>query len=179
MSSGLGKEIKSIRKQKKLTQKEVAKAAGISEITLRKYEAESVPLKMDTLQKIADAFKITLAQLLDHEMVTAMKKHANAFDGLLAILADMYGYADVKLVESEFGDACYYLIGEGDERFIIHEMDFDVILDMVNKSVQPVIERMKDTRPEAEIINEISIDLNSSENRKAIAELKKKWKHNN
>lgn len=55
MRSSLGQEIKSIRKEMGLTQKQLAKKAGVSEITIRKYEAESVPLKNDTLSKIAIA----------------------------------------------------------------------------------------------------------------------------
>lgn len=67
MRKNLGDEIKNIRKEKKLTQKELALKAGISEITVRKYEAESIPLKMDTLEKIAEALELHKYYFFGHD----------------------------------------------------------------------------------------------------------------
>lgn len=58
MKISTGEEIKKQRKKQGLTQKDLAKKAGIAEITLRKYEAESIPLKADTLSKIAAALNL-------------------------------------------------------------------------------------------------------------------------
>ena len=58
MKITIGEEIKKERKEACLTQKELAKKAGIAEITLRKYEAESIAMTTDTLIKIARALDL-------------------------------------------------------------------------------------------------------------------------
>lgn len=59
----LGQNIKKYRKEKKLTQKELASLAGVNEVTIRSYEAEKYRPKIETLQKIAEALDVSLAAL--------------------------------------------------------------------------------------------------------------------
>ena len=59
----LGQNIKKYRKEKKLTQKELASLAGVNEVTIRSYEAEKYRPKIETLQKIADALDVSIATL--------------------------------------------------------------------------------------------------------------------
>lgn len=59
----IGNKIKAIRKEKKLTQKELGKLIGKSEISIRKYEAsDNVPL--DAILSIAKAFDIDVVTLI-------------------------------------------------------------------------------------------------------------------
>lgn len=59
----IGNKIKTIRKDKKLTQKEFGKLIGKSEISVRKYEANSnVPL--DVILEIAKVFELDAASLI-------------------------------------------------------------------------------------------------------------------
>lgn len=59
----IGQNIKKYRKEKKITQKELATLVGVNEVTIRSYEAEKYRPKIETLKKIADALNISIAEL--------------------------------------------------------------------------------------------------------------------
>lgn len=62
---GLAKNIQSLRKEKGLTQEELAKNSGIAYATLVKLEQGLlVNPTLKTLQKLADVFKITIDELI-------------------------------------------------------------------------------------------------------------------
>lgn len=54
----VGKNIKKYRKEKKMTQKELATLVGVNEVTIRSYEAEKYRPKIETIQKIAKALDV-------------------------------------------------------------------------------------------------------------------------
>lgn len=58
-------DIQRIRKEKGLTQAELAKKAGLSEIAIRKYENGDRKPKIETLRCIATALGVPLYELLD------------------------------------------------------------------------------------------------------------------
>lgn len=58
-----GEKIKEARIKKGLTQKELANAANLSEIAIRKYEAGSRQPKIETLQKISIVLDVPLSHL--------------------------------------------------------------------------------------------------------------------
>lgn len=60
----LGENIKRLRKDKGLTQKELAKLSGVSVPTLQRYENENKGLNFEKIKKIADALEVTTSQLL-------------------------------------------------------------------------------------------------------------------
>lgn len=60
-----GEKIKKYRLIHKMTQKELAKSAGISESTLQKYELESRVPKLEQLKKLADVMGIPANALMD------------------------------------------------------------------------------------------------------------------
>lgn len=60
----VGKKIREIRKEKKLTQKELGKACGIDEANIRKYENGKQKPKVENLKKIADALDVPIQILL-------------------------------------------------------------------------------------------------------------------
>ena len=57
--------IQKIRKERGFTQAELAKKAGISEISVRKYESGERRPKIETLSKIAIALNIPVADLFE------------------------------------------------------------------------------------------------------------------
>lgn len=59
----LGNKIKEIRKKNKLTQKEFAKRIDVSEISIRKYEANQRNPSLKILAKISKEFNIDLSKL--------------------------------------------------------------------------------------------------------------------
>lgn len=64
----LGNDIQKYRKEKKLTQLELAKRAGLSEISIRKYENGDRKPKIEAVQKIAEALDISPYSLYSFEM---------------------------------------------------------------------------------------------------------------
>lgn len=67
----VGQNIKRIRTEKKITQKQLAAWAGLNEVTIRGYEAENYKPKIETLRRIADALKVPLHDLEDTEYANA------------------------------------------------------------------------------------------------------------
>jgi len=60
----IGKRIKKIRSDKGLTQKQLAKIAGIGEMTISQYERGIRQPKVEQLQRIVNALGISMSQLL-------------------------------------------------------------------------------------------------------------------
>lgn len=69
----VGKNIRKHRKEKKLTQKQLASILGVSEGMISQYESKET-LKLDTIKKIAKALDINYFELLDDETI---KKNVN------------------------------------------------------------------------------------------------------
>lgn len=60
-----GEKIRQVRKRRNLTQKQLGELAGIAEPTIRRYELGKLNPKFETLQKIASALDVYIADLLD------------------------------------------------------------------------------------------------------------------
>ena len=59
--------LKELRKEKKLSQKEIAKEMGISEKTLSRWENGESQIKPEKTQKLADLFGVSIGNLLGYE----------------------------------------------------------------------------------------------------------------
>ena len=60
----LGKRIKELREAKKLTQKELADQFGLKDATIGLYEVEKRNPSIDTLNRLADFFEVSVDYLL-------------------------------------------------------------------------------------------------------------------
>lgn len=171
-----GFKIKEIRKRKGLTQKQLGEKCGMYESQIRKYENGKANPKMETLQKIADALGCSLIALTGMEEYKKTEEYkigmrsVEAHDGILALLKNIYGDVQEKDVQQEYGESFYYLIGKTPDTFILYESDIHDLQNYIESSLPIVVDRLKDTRPEEDIIAEIINDLNSPE---YIAEVKK------
>lgn len=77
----IGAKIKALRKEKKLTQKELGKLIGKSEISVRKYEASNnVPI--DVIRDIANALDVDITGLISDT------NKLDPLDSLQAYLSD-------------------------------------------------------------------------------------------
>ncbi len=65
MRKNIGDNIKSIRKQKGISQKELAKALNVSQAAVSQFEKGSTSLKLGTIQKIATALDVPYLYLID------------------------------------------------------------------------------------------------------------------
>ncbi|ENY93508.1 hypothetical protein HMPREF1093_03584 [Hungatella hathewayi 12489931] len=95
----IGKKIKELRKQKKLTQKRLSKLTGIAEITIRQYEADKYNPKMENLQKIANALSVSIVELIP-ESSPLQKEQLERVDHLAQFLEVLNN----PLVTSEFSN---------------------------------------------------------------------------
>ncbi len=60
-------KLKELRKQKKLTQVEIAKILNMAQTTYAGYETEQREPSIDTLKQIADFYNVSLDYLCEHE----------------------------------------------------------------------------------------------------------------
>lgn len=63
--SAIGEKIKTLRKERKSTQKELANEIGVTASTITKYEIGQLEPNLETLTKIADTFNISISALVE------------------------------------------------------------------------------------------------------------------
>lgn len=71
----IGEKIRYFRKESGYTQKELAELSGIATITLQQYELEKRVPVLDNLQKISDALKISLLDLVGNNEYKKVIRH--------------------------------------------------------------------------------------------------------
>lgn len=75
MMKSLGEVLHRIRKERKLTQDELGKLTGTSQMTVKRLEASAVGTRLDNLVAVADALKVNLSDLfLEIEGKPSQKK---------------------------------------------------------------------------------------------------------
>ena len=175
----IGEQIKTFRKKAGYTQKQLAEICNVAEITIRQYELGKRQPRIEQLEKIANALDVSLIQIMEHIPLEQYKTtdeykktmiKVSAYEGILAILQHIYGNIEEKDVQDKYGEAPYYLVGKGKNSFVLYEENIEKLLNYVTTTIPLIVDEMKDTRPEQEIINEIKTDLNSPE---TIATVKK------
>jgi transcriptional regulator with XRE-family HTH domain len=63
-----GQKLKSIRKERKISQTELAQASGVAQRTISSYETDlSIPRTSNQLRKIADVLGVTPADLVSDD----------------------------------------------------------------------------------------------------------------
>lgn len=164
-----GTKIKEIRKQKGLTQKQLGDLCGIADSNIRKYENGKQNPKIETLQKIADALGCSLITLTGMERYKETDEYKNSmksidvYNAVLALLKNIYGEVQEKDVQQEYGESFYYLIGKEPNTFVLYEDDITNLQNYIESSLPIVVDKIKDTRPENVIREEITKDLNDPE----------------
>ena len=72
-------KIQQLRKERRMSQAELARKAGISEISIRKYENGDRKPKIETLQRIANALDVDLDLFLTSSHISFPKNMTNLF----------------------------------------------------------------------------------------------------
>jgi transcriptional regulator with XRE-family HTH domain len=62
----IGKNLRKLRRRRKVTQKQVAEATGLSRYSIVCYESNKARPKMENIQLIANAFSIEPEDLIEH-----------------------------------------------------------------------------------------------------------------
>ena len=99
----IGQNIKSIRKQKKITQKALANGTGIAEATIVRYEKEKFIPTIKQVEKIAEFLNVTPYEIMgvhywnEKHNTELLSKESNLFD----IMSDLYG-EDISSMFNDF-----------------------------------------------------------------------------
>lgn len=87
----------------------------------------------------------------------------DAIHGTIAILKEIYGEITEQTVEEKYGDSFYYLVGKGENKFILYKGDIDKLLEYIKTPVPFLVNEMKDSREKKEVIAQIKSELNDPE----------------
>ena len=170
--SNIGENIKRIRKEKGYSQKQLAEKLGTTPQNLAQYENGKRIPKIETLDKIASALDVFIADINEDitwnerkntSEVKRINKEINAIEGIIAILNDIYGDVTEKDVQTEYGESFYYLVGNNDMPFILYEGDIEYLYNYIKSSLPFIVDAKKDSRAEELVINEIKAGLNDPE----------------
>lgn len=81
MNNTIGENIKKVRKQKHMTQRELAEAIGMRDAAISQYEKGIVTPPLETLKQLADVLGINPADLIDYTpMEKALEQWAENYD---------------------------------------------------------------------------------------------------
>lgn len=165
----VGENIKRIRKERGFTQKKLGELCGINEANIRKYENDRQNPKIETINKIASALHVPINQIKEditweeHKSTPELQqldKQVSAIEGILAILADIYGKVESKDLKGNYACGHYYIVGEK-KPFILYDNDITTLYESTKASIPFLIDRMKDNRTEKEVIQEYLEELNT------------------
>ena len=78
--------LKELRKEKKLTQEELASEIGVSKITILRWENGERQIKPDKAQALADYFGVSVGYLLGYDVVLKSIENKTDGDDLLSVL---------------------------------------------------------------------------------------------
>ena len=160
----IGQSIKQARKRTGLTQLELARIIGKTESSIRKYEKGLVQIPIDVIERISKALETTPYTLIGTDYwgikYPDMKSQVDAFYGVVSVLSDIYGAVEEKNVYlADKGEVPYWVVGESENSFVLYEGHIAALRDSVKGLIPPLVEKMRDTRAEVEIIEELTIML--------------------
>ena len=76
----------------------------------------------------------------------------------------VFGAIEVIWVMGETGwQRPYWVVGKAPNTFVLYEPDIEALVKATEAMLPSLVERMKDTRPEAKIVQEILAELNQME----------------
>lgn len=169
----VGQNIRAIRKERGLTQNQLGELCGIKEANIRKYELGKANPKIETIEKIAKALGVPIVRIKEDltwaehqntEEIKQLERSTLLFEGIVVALEEIYGTVEEKSIMGETGwERPYWLVGKAPNSFILYEDDIEALVKSAKASVPALVDRLKDTRPEAEVIQEITEELNQLE----------------
>lgn len=126
-SSTIGEAIKEIRKEKGLTQEELAKQTGLSLGSIQGYEQNRYKPKFEQLEKIATALHCNAGELLNNRLTVVTTSPISVKDGVL--------FLENSYFDSEFGTGDIYNLFDD-----VHKKKF---LEAVSKQCGEEIKEVK------------------------------------
>ena len=112
LNMNIGENIKQFRKNKKITQKELAEKIGVTDSAITKYEKGDREPNIETLNKIATALGVTINDLVKNEEKASnknsigirfldMNKLGNEKEQIIKVVEEMYEFINAKNDENQ------------------------------------------------------------------------------
>ena len=152
----ISEKIKQLRKNKKMSQKELAQKTGLSIGSIQGYEQGRYNPKLETVLKIADALEISPSVFYDDltqeerkSILEAKAKKADKdnFNNVIEILAnindDFYWYAE---------DEDLYFFGTNEKVFALKPKSIQAIQKAIEGLITPIVEQLKIIEPLYELL---------------------------
>ncbi len=142
------------RKLMKLSQKELAEAVGVKSFTtVSSWERGGNIPDIETLFKLCTLFNISADEMygIKHQLL----RETDSMQGVIAMLEEIYGNVEYIEDEKDGKVYSYFLIGIPPNQFVLLCEDVDTIYEVTKSIIPPMVARMKDTRSEKEIINDL------------------------
>ncbi len=170
MTKTVGENIRYYRKLSGITQLDLSKKIGVSLMSVRRYESGERLPTIEIIGRIANALNIPIVKIKEDltwgehrqtEELNQLEKSTFLFQGIIASLEKIYGFVQEKSVVGNTGwERPYWLVGENPNTFILYESDIDTLVKSMEATIPILVERLKDSRPEIEIVQEITNELN-------------------
>ena len=134
----VGENIKRLRKERGLTQKQLGEMCGIAESNIRKYESDKQNAKIETIEKIAQALGVPIVQIKENltfaehqqtEEFRQLERSSLPFEGMEVSLEKVFGGIEGKWVMGETGWQCpYWVVGKAPNTFVLYEPDIEALI---------------------------------------------------
>lgn len=184
----IGQRIQAARKNKNITQRELAATLGLATGSIQQYELDKRQPRLEQLQSIAKALNVPWVQLAGDEAldvtvgkaaVEKIRVGVETEKAVLSLISRMCGSIEDKEVSTDLGSMHYYLVGTGDKSFVLYDFDVETIEECILNMMPPIVDRLKDTRDERDIVEALKKEIGSDESkaamRKAIEAHKKRF----
>lgn len=147
----IGQNIKRIRKEKGLTQKELGALLGISQAAIGQFENDHSNLQLETIKKIANALDVPLSCILPWEEYKQTEeyeqneRHAQSTYAIVKVLEELYKRAEIVSVDAyNHGELQYFSnyisLGIEPNKIYIDADDFNLICNQIRQVLKSSIE---------------------------------------
>ena len=147
--------IRAKRKEKNMTQKELAEKVGLTASTITKYEKGLLEPNIETLNKIADVLNVTINDLIGDDFIIGASEKGITIKSLQEIqervIKDLISYCAIKDIDIS-------LVGD-EENFVFENVVKNFVALSTAFSCSPMKNRIKEIN---NTINRYDIDFNNN-----------------
>ena len=164
----IGENIKRLRREKKLTQKQLGELCGINEANIRKYESGKQIPRLATIEKIAAGLEVDVVDLTDRyeimKLARSLYLSLDAESGIKSMLKKRYGEVKTKeVVSATSGWAQTYTVVGKDKDLFYLEPDGVMKLTQELEQILPIFVDLIKYDSEEELVQKMLAKLDSKE----------------
>ena len=164
----IGENIKRLRREKKLTQKQLGELCGINEANIRKYESWKQIPRLATIEKIAAGLEVDVVDLTDRyeimKLARSLYLSLDAESGIKSMLKKRYGEVKTKeVVSATSGWAQTYTVVGKDKDLFYLEPDGVMKLTQALEQILPIFVDLIKYDSEEELVQKMLAKLDSKE----------------